>query len=150
MTGRGRGQTQQDLVVGVSVFLLAVFFVFSFVPTTIAPTGANTEAESYVADRLGESVLENVTSTDEANRLNVTRTEQFFDSHRTRGSIGANYSVDSVRQVNVTLETLSGVTIALGGDLARAGDDYPGGVGVASTRVVRLGGDRYRLVIRVW
>ena len=156
-----RGQTQQDFAVGVSVFLLAVFFVFSFVPTTIAPTDANTESDAYVADRVAGSVLETVSEPSEANAVTVDRTARFFGNHSAEGSIQTNYSVASPRQVNVTLETLQGVTVTMNettesvgagvnGTVARAGDDYPGGVGVAASRVVRFGSDRYRLVARVW
>ncbi|MEF8818121.1 MAG: hypothetical protein V5A31_01990 [Haloferacaceae archaeon] len=158
-----RGQTQQDFAVGISVFLLAVFFVFAFVPTTIAPTDANTESESYVADRVGSSVVENVTTPAEAGRLDVDAAETFFSTHGSGAAVRANYSVAETTAVNVTLETLSGVTVAVdanatppaagpgvGGTLARAGDHYPGGVGVSATRVVRLDDRRYRLVVRVW
>jgi hypothetical protein len=158
---RTRGQTQQDFAVGVSVFLLAVFFVFSFVPTTIAPTDANTESESYVADRIAGSVLETLSERDEANAVAVDRAAGFFANHSATGSIQANYSVAEPRQVNVTLETLQGVTVTVNetsesvgvgvnGTVARAGDDYPGGVGVAASRVVRIDDDRYRIVARVW
>jgi hypothetical protein len=160
MTGRSRGQTQQDFAVGVSVFLLAVFFVFSFVPTTVAPTDANTESESYVADRVADSVLADLTVPTEANVLDPDRAADFFAAHGTSGTIQANYSVADTRQVNVTLDDLDGVTVAVndtavadsvaGGTVATAGDDYPGGAGVAATRVVRVGSARYRLAVRVW
>lgn len=156
-----RGQTQQDFAVGISVFLLVVFFVFAFVPTTIAPTDANTESDSYVADRISESVLETVSEPGEANTVTVDQSARFFQNHSAEGSIQANYSVASPRQVNVTLETLQGVTVTMNettdsvgvgvnGTVARAGDDYPGGVGVAASRVVRFESERYRLVARVW
>jgi hypothetical protein len=158
---RERGQTQQDFAVGISVFLLAVFFVFAFVPTTIAPTDANTESDSYVADRVAGSVLETVSEPLEANAIAVDRAAGFFVNHSAEGSIQANYSVAEPRQVNVTLETLQGVPVTVNetsesvgagvnGTVARAGDDYPGGAGVAASRVVRVGSDRYRLVARVW
>jgi hypothetical protein len=47
-------------------------------------------------------------------------------------------------------ETTESVGAGGNGTVARAGDDYPGGVGVAASRVVRFGSDRYRLVARVW
>lgn len=159
-----RGQTQQDFVIGVSVFLLAVFFVFSFVPTTIAPTGAEVEGESYVADRVVGGVAENVTTTGEANRLDLNRTESFFRAHSAGSAVRANYSVSGTAQVNVSLETLQGLTVdvnatdgavstnatAINGTVARAGDSYPGDVGAAATRIVRVGDERYRLAVRVW
>jgi hypothetical protein len=156
-----RGQTQQDFAVGISVFLLAVFFVFAFVPTTIAPSDANTESESYVVDRVGNSVAENVTAPEEAGRLDTDAAERFFAAHGSGAAVRANYSVAETTAVNVTLETLAGVTVAVNatdgavgpgasGIIARAGDRYPGGVGVSATRIVRLDDRRYRLVVRVW
>jgi len=159
-----RGQTQQDFVIGVSVFLLATFFVFSFVPTTIAPTGAEVEASSYVADRVVGGVVENVTTPDEANRLDLNRTEAFFATHPTGSAVRANYSVSGTAQVNVTLETLQGLTVGINattrnvstnaasidGTVSHAGDSYPGDAGAAATRIVRFDGEHFRIAVRVW
>lgn len=161
MSGRARAQTQQDFAVGVSVFLLAVFFVFVFVPTTIAPSDANTESESYVVDRVGISVTEDVTAPEEVGRLDVDSTEAFFTTHGSGAAVRANYSIAETTAVNVTLETLAGVTVAVnatdgavgpgaGGTVARAGDRYPGGLGVSAAKIVRFDDRRYRLVVRVW
>lgn len=148
--GRSRGQTQQDFAVGISVFLLAVLFVFNFVPTTIAPGGAESEARAYTADRVVTAVVSNVTDTTQANTLDRDRTAAFFDHHGDGDSLRANLSLAGSTQANVTLETLAGVTVDVGGVTANAGDAYTGDRGASASRVVRLGPDRYRLVVRVW
>jgi hypothetical protein len=149
---RDRAQTQQDFAVGVSVFLLGVFFVFAFVPTTIAPTGADTESSAYVADRLAESVLEDVTDPAEANAVDGDSLGRFFLFHNTTADLRANYSLERTTQANVTFETLNGTTVRapIGNYTLAAGEEYPGQVGVSQARVVRVGNDRFRLVVRVW
>jgi hypothetical protein len=151
---RDRAQTQQDFAVGVSVFLLATLFVFAYLPSTLASTDAEIEQQSYAADRLSASVFANVTAEDGANRLNRTRTRRFFGGHGDATAVRANYSLPTTMNANVTLETLQGITVDLtvGGPpiTSTAGDAYAGQVGATTTRIVRLDGTRYRLVVRVW
>jgi len=151
---RDRGQTAQDFAIGVSVFLLAVLFVFAYLPSTLASSDAEIEQRAYTADRLTASVFANVTAADGANRLNETRTRQFFTRHDDDAALRANYSLPTTASANVTLETLQGVTVTLdeGGPpiTAAAGDTYAGQVGATTTRIVWLDGTRYRLVVRVW
>jgi hypothetical protein len=159
---RDRAQTQQDFAVGISVFLLAVLFVFAYLPSTLASTDAEIEQQSYVADRLSASMLANVTAEDGANRLNGTRTTDFFAGHGDTAAIRANYSLPSAANANVTLETLDGISCGIDGDevtcppgggtavRAAAGDPYAQRGGATTTRIVGLDGDRYRLVVRVW
>jgi hypothetical protein len=150
--GRDRAQTQQDFAVGVSVFLLGVFFVFTFVPTTIAPTGADTESSAYVSDRLAESVLEDISDPAEANTVDREALGQFFLTHNTTSELRANYSLERTTQANVTLETLEGTTVQAptGNYSLTAGEEFPGGVGVSQARIVRVDDERFRLVVRVW
>ncbi|WP_251344153.1 DUF7287 family protein [Haloplanus halophilus] len=151
---RDRAQTQQDFAVGVSIFLLATLFVFAYLPSTLASSDAEIEQQSYAADRLVASIFTNVTAEDGANQLNRTRTRRFFVGHDDSTAIRANYSLPTTMSANVTLETLQGLTVDLdaGGPTitAAAGDAYAEQVGATTTRIVRLGGTRYRLVVRVW
>jgi hypothetical protein len=145
-----RGQTQQDFAVGVSVFLLAMIFVFAYLPTTLAVGDAAVEQGSYTADRLSGAIYGNVSDADDAGQLNVTRTREFFTAHDNSAALRANYSLASTTNANVTLETLGGVVVDVGGEPAAAGDVYAEQVGATATRIVRLGSTRYRLVVRVW
>jgi hypothetical protein len=145
---RDRGQTQQDFAIGISVFLLAVLFVFAYLPSTLASSDAQIERESYTADRVATAILTNVSAEGGANQLNDTRTEQFFTWHDDGDDIRANYSISDTTQVNVTLETLDGIIVdSRDGE---AGDAYLERAGAAVARIVWLDGTRYRLVVRVW
>jgi hypothetical protein len=148
---RDRAQTQQDFAIGVSVFLLAVLFVFAYLPSTLAVGDAAVEQRSYTADRLSSSIVSNLTDGTSAGELNGTRTVAFFAGHDDESDIESNYSVAPTTSVNVTLETLDGITVDFGGGTrATAGETYADQVGATSTRIVRLAGTRYRLVVRVW
>ncbi|MFP8955224.1 hypothetical protein ACLI4Y_00735 [Natrialbaceae archaeon A-CW3] len=64
-----RGQTTQDFAVGIGVFLLAVAFVFSFVPTLITPFATSTTSETAQADRIADEIVANYSA--EPNQLNL-------------------------------------------------------------------------------
>ncbi|MFC7177429.1 DUF7287 family protein [Halosegnis marinus] len=51
-----RGQTVLDFAVGISVFLVVVAFVLTFVPGMVQPFQSSTQAETAAADRLAEQV----------------------------------------------------------------------------------------------
>jgi len=55
--GRDRAQTTQDFAVGIGIFLLAVAFVFSYVPSLITPYTAATTAETAQADRITDEIV---------------------------------------------------------------------------------------------
>jgi hypothetical protein len=148
-----RAQTQQDFAIGISVFLLAMVFVFAYLPTALTTADAEVEQHSYVAERLSSSLLANLTVEGSETQLNGTRTRRFFLSHESGGDIERNYTVGSTRQVNVTLETLQGLTVDFGGATstpATAGDEYSDRVAATTTRIVQLGTTRYRFAVRVW
>jgi hypothetical protein len=53
-----RAQTTLDFAVGVSVFLLAVVFVFTFVPGILEPFEAGPQEETAVADRVASQLVQ--------------------------------------------------------------------------------------------
>jgi hypothetical protein len=55
---RDRGQTTLDFAIGMSVFLIAVAFVFSFIPGMLQPFTGSNEAKTVVADRVADSLAE--------------------------------------------------------------------------------------------
>lgn len=55
-----RGQTTLDFATGVSIFLLTVLFVFSFVPGTLQPFTQNSQAEMAGSDRVADLVVKDV------------------------------------------------------------------------------------------
>ena len=63
------GQTTQDFVVGIGIFLLAVAFVFSFVPSIITPYTAATTAETAQADRIADTIVAEHSDENRANEI---------------------------------------------------------------------------------
>lgn len=51
-----RGQTVLDFAVGISVFLIVVAFVLTFIPGMVQPFQSSTQAETAAADRLAEQL----------------------------------------------------------------------------------------------
>jgi hypothetical protein len=157
MTWNGRdsrGQTTQDFAVGISLFLLAITFVFTFVPGLIdaSASGAETQ-EQLTADRTAESIVSNLSVVGEPNTLDRTATDRLFatDADALEDRFGYDY-----QDLNVTIRTMSGdaiVTNATGEPYA-AGEAYHGQSASVSVRVVKLTGPNCstgcKLVVRVW
>lgn len=159
-----RGQTTIDYVIGISVFLLVVVFVFGFIPTIFAPfedpTGSNTILADRSADRLSNDLL--VDSPEQPAVLNRTCTVGFFDADGAAptgcryddDSDGANLSTamgtSSVTNLNVTIRSEGSITQLDGTPLA-VGDSSQGNENVVvANRVVLLDGDQHQLSVRVW
>ncbi|WP_435195411.1 DUF7287 family protein [Natronomonas sp. EA1] len=76
---QGRAQTTLDFAIGISVFLIAVAFVFTFVPGILEPFEEGPQEETLVADRVA-SQLVGLTLADPAEPylLEVPCTTEFF------------------------------------------------------------------------
>jgi hypothetical protein len=152
-----RGQTIQDFAVGVSVFVLVVAFALAYLPTTIVPfdDGA-AEPSAAVAEGLATNVLADLSAGGAPNTLDPNRTAALFRS-ADGDDVRADYGLRTVTSANVTLEWLDGQRVSvlsIGGPnrtvTPAAGDPAPTNSAETATRIVRLGPDRYRLVVRVW
>lgn len=155
--GQARAQTAQDFAVGISIFLLAVGFVFAFVPTAITPLESGTGAsEAAQADRTATIVVGNLSVEGEPNHLAEDAIDdafsaggQFEDAEAIRERTGLPFSA----RVNVTVENVTT------GDPERA-DWTSGNVhregqpAAAASRIVRTDGQSCdpacRIVVRVW
>jgi hypothetical protein len=58
MASRTRAQTTLDFAIAMGVFLLAVSFVFTFIPSLTAPFADGTQEQSVVSDRVGNHLAE--------------------------------------------------------------------------------------------
>lgn len=58
MTGHTRGQTTLDFAIAMGVFLLAVAFVFTFIPTMTGPFVDGTQDHTAAADRTASHLAE--------------------------------------------------------------------------------------------
>lgn len=109
-----RGQTTIDFAVGVSVFLLAVIFIFSFVPSLFAPFDSDQSlltASDRIADTLTQDML--VTEQDGAAQRYVLErdcTTTYFE--RVNGNLESVPSQcrypDSVKNVTTSVGFKSG------------------------------------------
>ncbi|MFP9059391.1 hypothetical protein ACLI4R_02535 [Natrialbaceae archaeon A-chndr2] len=147
-----RGQTTQDFAVGIGIFLLAVAFVFSYVPTLITPFSASTAPDSAQADRIATDIVANY-STDTANELNATMLDERDDSSIDEFGIRQSLDGTPIDRVNVTIESFDG-------DHSYAfGSEYSGQPSGTATRVITLDDPSElglecdpacRLTVRVW
>jgi hypothetical protein len=84
-TGRNRGQTTADYVIGVSLFLLAVGSVFAILPGLVEPEAESGDTAT-VAARSGVEVTDELLgSPDRPAVLNETCTERFFNTTQPPG-----------------------------------------------------------------
>ena len=109
-----RAQTTLDFAIGMSFFLLAVAFVFAFVPGMIDPFTGSTQEEMTASNRLADRLATDaLASPDEPTVLNETCTRRFFDTSAAPGTCafaadngdgpGDRLEVDDRLSVNATI-----------------------------------------------
>ncbi|MFP9190369.1 DUF7287 family protein [Natronosalvus vescus] len=143
-----RGQTTQDFAVGIGIFLLAVAFVFSFVPTLITPFATSTASETAQADRIADEIVANYS--EEPNQLDLTALESANVSE-----LGVRAVDDhQIDRVNITVVNTSDG----GGTFAHPEDSpYTDESAGSATRLVTVTEDAdiecdrgCKLIVRVW
>lgn len=165
MRDRGeRAQTGIDFLVGMSVFLIAVGFVFAFVPSMFAPFGGSGVNDALIADRSASYLAEYALVEDPTNPgvLSTDCTAAFFAED---GERAANHDCDFDHTQIDDLTALLGlqkwknaqVTIGEPDQVPtenitmQRGDDPPSaGSDTVSQRVVSIEGGTYELRVRVW
>lgn len=167
-TGGRRGQTPLDFVLAIGVFVIAVAFVFGFVPGMLDPF-TQEQAEDLVADRVADAVVDDLTdAVERPSSLNETKTVAYFEE---TDDLVEWAGVDSTYGINVTLgrpvEGESGVQVLCGaesgdvqacadgedsGDALQIGDAVPSSsTTVATSRRTVMVDDRIAIVhVRVW
>jgi hypothetical protein len=150
-----RGQTPQDYAVGVSIMLLTLIAVFTFIPGVFQPFEApvETHQQSFadgIADRLvADHVREGASNTLGYDELDHTLDDEGPDENFSdfRDGVGVD---DRLTNLNVRVYNGSEV-------IMEAGENYSSNRGVAasSKRIVRLDNRTAcprscRLVVRVW
>lgn len=154
----GNAQTNIDFLIGMSVFLLTVAFVFGLVPGIFEPFSADGGSNSLVADRGAAILVEGALGNpNEPAVLNATCTEAFFAGVLQAGcgyettDLQTALAVPVGTQVNVTIVGSSGVRTLDGTTLAAGPEPQGGSAGiVVARRVVSLGGETNKLFVRVW
>jgi len=135
-----RGQTTQDFVVGIGIFLLAVAFVFSFVPSIITPYTAATTAETAQADRIADTIV-----------------SEHDEGHNELDLDGFDASDYGIREVDGTDIDRVSVEIRDADDnqIKTAGHDHDDQSAGTATRVITTTDEgecdpSCRLIVRVW
>lgn len=109
---RGRGQTTLDFVVGMSIFLLLVAFVFAFAPGFIAPFTQGAVEETVTTNRVADELATDALGSPGAPYvLDDDCTAVFFDEDRTSNwacsfqgdTLAAQLDVSDRQSVNVTI-----------------------------------------------
>ncbi|MDG5820348.1 hypothetical protein [Natronococcus sp. A-GB7] len=153
-----RGQTTQDFVVGIGIFLLAVAVVFAAIPSVVTPADPVGDTEREQADRIADRLVAEFATHNELDggRLVAELGGDGID-HRLELESGP------ADEVGVRLERLDGTTLerADGSPVLEAEtapyEDQPV---ASSARIVTLEGSfelesgadepAFRLVVRVW
>lgn len=146
-----RAQTGIDFLIGMTVFLIAVGFVFSFVPTMFDPFTGHGVDNDLVADRSAAQLAEGalVENSTTPNVLNTTETEAFFEDCPIESELG----IDD-RNVRIVIGS-GGQPTALNGTPLVCGEEPPSGASVSvSQRLVSIdtggGTEKHLLSVRVW
>jgi len=91
-----RGQTTLDFAIAMGVFLLAVAFVFTFIPSLTAPFVDGNQEQTAVADRVASTLVEgSLAAPDEPYVLNVTCTTGFFNETNASATDDCGYTNDT-------------------------------------------------------
>jgi len=164
-----RAQTVIDFAIGAGVFLIAVGFVFAFVPSLFEPFSSAAGSSPIVADRTADHLTGSMLVDDPANPtvLSAACTAAFFSGNEIEGvDCGFDPDDDTAallgvgdRNVNVTIRApedspSTGPAQTLTVDdteytLTRGTEGIPSDVSTAS-RIVLIEDQRYRLVVKVW
>jgi len=152
-----KGQMTIDYLISITVFLLAVVFVFSYTSGIFTPFQSNSDEVTLIADRVSTNIVEKrMSAGDEGlpNLINDTKMNDFFTELDTNyeptiDSLGMNGSYLRY-DLNVTAENSTDIIYA-------AGEQIPPRVNVGQTRRIILcrdddTGDTDMIILsfRVW
>jgi hypothetical protein len=145
-----RGQTLQDYVAGISVFVLTVAVVLGLLPSVVAPfQDGGGAADASIASRAGDQLVSELSIAGEPNVLDGDRLTSLLalDEDGLRDRFGLR----NVHHVNVSLQTLNG-TVQHGAAGASAASEET----VSSARIVQVQDSSIpcrpacRMVVSVW
>ncbi|AFV23731.1 hypothetical protein Mpsy_1524 [Methanolobus psychrophilus R15] len=133
-----KGQMTIDYLISITIFLLAMVFVFNYTSGLFTPFQSNSDEVTLIADRVSISVVEKRMSAgdeDVPNLINDQKMAAFFDEldieySSTIDSLGMNGSYLRY-DLNVTAENSSGI-------ISAAGKQIPQQVNVGQTRRIVL------------
>ena len=160
-----RAQTAQDFALGIGFFIVAVAFVFAFIPSMLSFTTADPGVKAAKQADMASSGLIRGLQADsgEPGRINGTMAADYFNTSGSEATLQSDLSLPETSFINVTLRSIDGddvvnVTDSNGNEIPMAaGRSYRRGEPAAeASRVVSVNGDdgacdpACQLVVRVW
>lgn len=172
MVGRGerrtasdRAQTAQDFALGVGFFVIAVAFVFAFIPSMLTFTTADPGVKAAKqADMASSGLVRSLAAeSGEPGRVNGTMAADYFNASGSEAALQSDLALPNTSFVNVTLRSIDGedvvnLTDSNGNQVSMAaGREYRRGLPAAEVaRVLTVTEDggtcdpACQLVVRVW
>jgi hypothetical protein len=115
-----RGQTTIDFTLGVVVFIVAILFVFTFVPGILSPFELGGSEDPALSDRVADSLAQGTLGSPETpHSLDRYCTVAFFNDSRSTSPADCRYSGEALEQ-RLNLDTTQRVNVTLNAD--RDGD----------------------------
>lgn len=151
-----RGQTLQDYVVGISIFIVVVFMALAFFPNLLSGFQTGTVADHEAqADRVAREIVTNASTSGSINDLNATIIEEIVAM--SEDDLRSRYGLHGSINLNITVESLDGGSYVTDGTTTLAGEPgYFGDSAGTAARIVTLTDKAYgcspacRLVVRAW
>ncbi|MDS0474136.1 hypothetical protein [Natrinema sp. 1APR25-10V2] len=148
-----RAQTTQDFAVGIGIFLLAIAFVFTFLPSVITPFDSSIGgAETAQADRVADLIVQNTSIN--GNNISESGFQAYTDDNLTAELGLRNANGNTIDQVNVSVEYLGNDTVVGPPSNWTGGAEYDDQSAASAARIITTDGSRCepacRLVVRVW
>ncbi len=174
-----RGQTTLDFATGISVFLLAVLFVFAFVPGVLTPFTASAQEETVTANRVADLVVKDIVAdAGEPYLLDGHCTAALLNDSLTGSGCGfdgstleTRLSLPDFQSINITIRgspnrgndellcwnTTSKIVVnasntACDFALTKSNDDLPSSRGsvVTARRIVSIGNRTASMEVNIW
>jgi len=163
-SGDHRGQTAVDFAFGIGVFLLALVFIFMFLPDLIAPFDTPGEdGDKIQAERTADLLVEQTLTADQENSEEATLTPKCVDAFfaentnppPTCGFPGGVFDSGDLDPTALGLESSTRVHVRLesldGDDVRQVGPSVPTSQNVQEwTRIVSVSGSAFTLRVQVW
>jgi len=159
-----RGQSTLDFALGISVFLIAVVFIFLFIPDLTGPfytpgEDGDTIQSERTANHLVSTVLASDEDSSHTTTLDPACTEHFFAKTDPPDHCGFDdttmYDSGKLQSTALGLDQRTAVQIELlyqnGTVRDEVGEAPPSSGNIAQwTRLVSVSGEPHKLLVRVW
>lgn len=149
-----RGQTLQDYVVGIGLFIITMAMVLTALFGFLEPLSTGVDGEDVSeTNRVSETVIQNLSSGDSPNELRAADVQSTMD--RGISDLRERWGIPGTTRLNVTLTTMNGTRIVeRGGTKLAVGQNHGADSVATSARIVTLSDGACqpacRLVVRAW